>query len=268
MTLRILLEGRAAGAANMARDTELATALASGPSSLPASGEPVIRLYGWEPPAVSLGYHQDAEDVDAAALAREGIDLVRRPTGGRAILHWNEVTYCAAVPLALGSPRQIYAMLNAALLDGIRAMGIAAGLAADDDDLRMAASSAAGVPCFSTSVRSEIRAGGRKLVGSAQRRFGDVVLQHGSFLLGPEHRALARFVRARRGEEPGAPAAAIAAGLGARTTDAAAELRRGVGFVEAAGALASGFERYFSCVSAAPAVIAEAPPTFHHQVQP
>jgi lipoate-protein ligase A len=240
MTFRTLSDGKAAGAANMARDEGLARELSRG--EIP----PTVRIYGWDPPAVSIGYHQSEEDLDRGALARAGIDLVRRPTGGRAILHWDEVTYCAAIPLAFGSPRAIYAMVNEALLEGIRAMGIPAALRGADADLRRAYSSAEGVPCFAFSVKSEIQVGGRKLVGSAQRRYGSAVLQHGSFLLGPGHRELARFVRADGDFPPGSLSAGIAADLAARTTEAGTVLGRPVGFVEAAEALAAGFERYFS----------------------
>ena len=97
MNVSILAEGRATGAGNMARDEALARALSSGEIG------PTIRLYGWAPPSVSIGFHQEENDFDRAALARLGIDLVRRPTGGRAILHWHELTYCALLPLTAGS---------------------------------------------------------------------------------------------------------------------------------------------------------------------
>ncbi len=234
MTLRTLREGMAPGAANMERDQELARRLEHGEIG------PTVRIYGWAPPAVSIGYNQDEGDFDTAALARAGIDLVRRPTGGRAILHAHEVTYCAVIPLSFGSPRSIYAMINEALLAGIRAMGIAAELNDADQDLRRAYAAPGGIPCFSTSVRSEIRSGGKKLVGSAQRRFGPVVLQHGSFLLGPQHREIARFVRG----SGGGTESGIAADLAARTTEAETILGRSVTFDEASGAIASGFERF------------------------
>jgi lipoyl(octanoyl) transferase len=240
MTFRILTDGKAAGAANMARDEEFALELGRG--GIP----PTVRIYGWDPPAVSIGYHQPEEDIDRASLERAGIDLVRRPTGGRAILHWNEVTYCAVVPVSLGSPRAVYAMINEALLDGIRAMGIPAVLSGSDVDLRNAYSTAGGVPCFSFSVKSEVQVAGRKLVGSAQRRFGNAILQHGSFLLGPEHRELARFVRASGDDPPDGVSARITADLESRTTDARTVLGRPVPFEEAAGAIAAGFGRYFS----------------------
>ena len=262
MTFRTLNEGRAAGEANMTRDEQLARALGRG--EIP----PTARIYGWEPPAVSIGYHQSPDDLDREALSAAGIDLVRRPTGGRAILHWNEVTYCAVVPLSLGAPREIYSLINQALLEGIRAMGIPAGLSASGADLRHAYATARGIPCFSFSVASEIQSGGRKLVGSAQRRFGAAVLQHGSFLLGPEHRQLSRFIRS--GGPGDAAAEAIAADLELRTTDATTVLGRPVGFAEAAGALAAGFERFFSGLRGTPSFRPDAPSiaSIHQQVHP
>lgn len=236
MNVRVLAEGTASGAANMARDEGLARALAAGGIG------PTIRLYGWAPPCLSIGFHQDEGDFDRGALARLGVDLVRRPTGGRAILHWHEVTYCALVPLAAGSPRAIYGMLNEALLAGIRSMGIPAELAGPGPALKAAYASPSGIPCFTVSVKSEIQVGGRKLVGSAQRRYGDAVLQHGSFLLGAQHREIAGLVRAAA---PG-PRAAIAAAIAGTTTEAESVLGRVVSHEEASAALAAGFERYFS----------------------
>jgi lipoate-protein ligase A len=234
MTVRVLTEGMRTGAENMSRDAGLAEALRRREIG------PAIRIYGWDPPAVSIGYHQDEEDFDAAALAAAGVGLVRRPTGGRAILHAHEVTYCAVLPLSAGTPRSIYRMINEALLDALRSMGIPARLSDDDPDLRRALAAPEGIPCFSVAVRSEIRSGGKKIVGSAQRRYGDVILQHGSFLLGTAHREIARFVRSG--------AAAIGADLAAHTTEAETVLGRSVGFAEAAGAVAAAFERYFTRV--------------------
>ncbi len=238
MKVAILAEGRAAGARNMARDEALARALARGEIG------PTIRLYGWAPPCLSIGFHQDEAGFDRAGLSRLGVDLVRRPTGGRAILHWHELTYCALLPLSAGSPRSIYALLNEALLGGIRSMGIPAELAGSGPGpgLKSAYDAASGIPCFTVSVKSEIQAGGRKLVGSAQRRYGDVILQHGSFLLGAQHREIAALVS----ETAPGPRGEIAAALAERTTEAESLLGRAVTYDEARAAVLAGFERFFS----------------------
>jgi lipoate-protein ligase A len=133
-------------------------------------------------------------------------------------------------------------MIHEALLLGITSMGIQASLEESGSDLHGAYAGPEGIPCFSFSVKSEIRAGGRKLVGSAQRRFGRSILQHGSFLLGPQHLDLARFVRVPAGGD----ADGLSAWLASRTTDAGTVLGRVVTFEEARDAVAAGFTRYFS----------------------
>ena len=166
MIVRCHQSGPLPGALNMAIDTALASALDEGRIG------PTVRFYGWQPHALSLGYHQDAAEVDAALLAERGIDLVRRPTGGKAILHAHEVTYCAVFPLEGTSPRELYRSINESLIRGLRLVGVEASLSGTSDDLRTIYREAASVPCFTSSARSELLVDGRKLVGSAQRRQG------------------------------------------------------------------------------------------------
>jgi len=217
----------------MEKDSALAAALDRG--EIP----PTLRLYSWDPPAVSIGYHQSAADFDGDKLRSAGIDLVRRPTGGRAILHWHELTYAIVLPLSSGAPRALYERVHDALLAGIRSLGIAAYLGGSDDGLRAAYDSTDGVACFSRSVRSEIQAHGKKLAGSAQRKTGGVVLQHGSFLLGTQHRRIAEFIRnGTVGEAP--------PDLASGTIEAETILGRGISFGEAAEAVAASFANRFS----------------------
>lgn len=181
-----------AGADAMAADRSLAEAVAR-------SGAADFRLYTWKPWCVSLGFNQREADIDAEALFTLGFDCVRRPTGGRAVLHANELTYCVAVPLSSGKgPRHIYAAIHEALL-----VGMAPFLSKDVEfsrvptDLRKhyASGDAPGAACFSSSAESEIMWKGRKMVGSAQRVLGSVILQHGSILCGPGHERLADVLR-------------------------------------------------------------------------
>jgi len=247
MTLRVVVDGAAAGERNMEADAALADALARG--EIP----PTLRLYGWSPPAISIGYHQSEEDFDAVKMADAGIRLVRRPTGGRAILHWEELTYAAVLPLAAGSPREIYTAIHRTFLRGVLSMGIPADLGDGDGDMRAAGASPGGIACFSTSAKSEIRSGGKKLVGSAQRKVGGVILQHGSFLLGPRHLGIAEFVRPdRRG--------VALTGLASRTTDAETILGRPVSFAEAAGAISAAFSGDAAPADPVPAAAAVAAP--------
>lgn len=176
------------GALNMETDEAMARQLAAGVIG------PSLRFYGWRPWALSLGFHQESSDVDGAALARAGIGLVRRPTGGKAILHARELTYCVVLPIEKESPREIYRFINERLIAGLRRLGIEASLSSRDDDFRRLYQDPASLPCFSSSARSEVLVGGKKLVGSAQRKLGAVILQHGSILIGPEHRRIAEFL--------------------------------------------------------------------------
>lgn len=178
MYLRVLVDSLATGAWNMAVDEALlATA---GPSS-----EWTLRFYGWRCPTVSLGYAQPFEQGVAEEVARRnGVDVVRRLTGGRAVLHADELTYSLTAPtgygpLAVGVAAS-YLLIASGLCRGLLAIG------ADVDLERTAPSPARGErgPCFSTRARYELLAGGRKLIGSAQRRRGGRLLQHGSMPLG------------------------------------------------------------------------------------
>jgi lipoyl(octanoyl) transferase len=164
-----------AGAANMAVDAALFEAVARG-------GAPTLRFYRWDPACLSLGRNQPARGLyDPAAAAVRGVDIVRRPTGGQAVYHDRELTYSVAVPVGvLGSPRATYVTINRALVAGLRRLGVAAVVA---EAAPAAAGPLAAGPCFQAAAPGEVVAGGRKLVGSAQRRDGGCLLQHGSLLL-------------------------------------------------------------------------------------
>ncbi|HEX9109297.1 MAG TPA: hypothetical protein VF832_18755, partial [Longimicrobiales bacterium] len=170
------------------------------------------------PPCLSLGRNQPALGVyDRAAAAARGIDIVRRPTGGRAVLHYRELTYCVAVPVGeLGSPRETYAAINRALVAGLRRLGVPALVvperAAAAGPRAPAASGVpapwrealGGTPCFDAAAPGEVMAQGRKLVGSAQCREGHVLLQHGSLLLDDDQATVVELLLAREAEAGGA----------------------------------------------------------------
>jgi lipoyl(octanoyl) transferase len=169
--------GPADGAFNMAADEALLSAVGTGKSA------PVLRLYGWQPACVSLGYAQPFSDLDQARLAALGWGVVRRLTGGRAILHADELTYSVVLPLshplAKGAIVESYRRLSAALLLAVKHLGLAASPAQKPDG-----PAANGPVCFAAPAEYEIAADGKKLIGSAQtRRFG-ALLQHGTLPLG------------------------------------------------------------------------------------
>jgi lipoate-protein ligase A len=155
--------------------------------------DPILRLYRWEPAAVTVGYNQDFADFDEAAIAAAGYDLVRRPTGGRAILHADELTYAvigtSPGPLFGASLHDSYMKINEALLAFLADLGIAADISAGESREQ-----ARSLVCFRSAGRHEVSVGGRKVIGSAQRRTDGVFLQHGSLLAGPRHLDLPFFL--------------------------------------------------------------------------
>ncbi len=147
--------------------------------------QPTLRLYAWVPPCLSLGYAQPLQDVDLTALHAHGWDIVRRPTGGRAILHTDELTYSVIgppdEPRLAGSLLESYHVLSGALLNALHRMGIAAQ--ASPQAATLQGSSTQGPVCFEVPSNYEITIEGKKLVGSAQARRKEGVLQHGSLPL-------------------------------------------------------------------------------------
>lgn len=147
--------------------------------SVLAGGPPCLRFYRWAPPALSLGRFQDAADVDRAACAHHGVEVVRRPTGGRALLHGGDLTYAVAMGLpagAAGSVDGVYELVAAALVAGLGHLGVSAEIARHDGH-------PGGAACMASQRGADLRVGERKLCGSAQVRRGKAVLQHGSVLL-------------------------------------------------------------------------------------
>lgn len=193
--IRLLVSPRADGPTNMALDEALLHRAGE-------TGETVLRVYSWAKPTVSLGRNQPARGCyDLAVASARGIDFVRRPTGGRAILHHREITYSVAAPIsAYGSLPESYRTINRLLLEALRTLGVDAQEALGST--RAPAPSIA--PCFDAPVSGELVADGRKLVGSAQVRDGEAFLQHGSLLLDDDQQVLTEMLGHR--ERSPAPA--------------------------------------------------------------
>jgi lipoate-protein ligase A len=236
-TWRLLNTGSADGATNMAIDEAILTVVAEGRSP------PTLRFFAWEPPCLSIGYSQAADEVDIARCRQAGVDFVRRPTGGRAILHTDELTYSIVVPQ--GEPRVVggvlesYRRLSAGLVRGLRLLGMdvvqaeaghgTATLTGQDADVSAA--------CFDAPSAYEVTAGGKKLVGSAQVRRRGAVLQHGSLPLQGDITRICHYLvvpsEERRQE--------LRRELRARATSLELVLRRVVPFAQVVEALVRGF---------------------------
>jgi lipoate-protein ligase A len=223
---RLLVTEPTDGATNMAIDEALWRGRQAGASL------PTLRFFAWSPPTVSLGYGQPLDrHVDLDACRALGVGLVRRPTGGSAIYHdgpARELTYsvvATAADLAIGPDLlETYRWIGAALLRGLQALGAPAELVPERPP-------AGPVPafCFARTGVFEIEIGGRKLVGSAQRRQGEAFLQHGAVLLDVDAPRLRTLFPTTR--DPLATLTTLRAALG-----------RCPAFEEVAGALARAFE--------------------------
>ena len=169
---RLILSGPASGARNMALDEALL---------LEVAAQPVLRFYSWRPFCLSLGYGQRCRLVEMQRLRARGYTLVRRPSGGGAILHAAELTWSlvlpAGHPLAAGSLSAGYRRIGEVLYAALQSLGIEVGMTQE------VTPNPSGPACFETPAQHELAVGGRKLLGSArvQRRYG--LLQHGSLPL-------------------------------------------------------------------------------------
>lgn len=217
----VVRDARRSGAENMRID-----------EALLARGEPVVRLYGWDPACVSLGYTQNPDAVDEQAVDAFGLDVVERPTGGGAILHMpSEVTYCVVVPTSWeGLPGDLfedYRYLSQGVLDALDSWGVEASF--------REAKGGKDAFCYLREAGVSIVDGdGRKISGGAQRRTKDAVLQHGTVLVEMDSRVQADLF--------GVPEEQVRSGVGSLArlgvdVDRSVVVQRLAGaFVEALGA--------------------------------
>lgn len=177
---RLIVDGDLAGALNMARDMAILEAVAGGESS------PTLRLYGWSPPCLSLGRHQGVEAANLDFCRAEGIHVVRRPTGGRALLHHLELTYAVVAPVGIDplpcGLQEAYRSICKALLRAMHALGVEAELTGGEVNVHLP-SPRSSVPCFEAPAGGEVVVRGRKLIGSALRAHAGAVLQHGALVV-------------------------------------------------------------------------------------
>ncbi len=228
---RLLNTGLRHGAANMAIDQALLESVAAGDSP------PTLRFYGWQPACLSLGLAQSFDVVDEERSRQYGWDVVRRATGGRAILHVDELTYsvCApkSEPRVAGAILESYERLSEALLAGLQQMGLQPQRvktpSQDNGEI--------GAACFDGPANYEIMMGQHKLLGSAQTRKKGVVLQHGTL---PLYGDISRIADALSFESAG-QRKALAMRMRYRATTVFNHLGKKIKFDEAASCMESGF---------------------------
>jgi lipoyl(octanoyl) transferase len=207
---RLLVAAPRCGAENMARDTALQTRAAR-------TGESVFSIYSWSRPTLSFGRNQPASGFyDVERIRASGIDIVRRPTGGRAILHDHEVTYSVTAALNNAGPlREAYSRINLILQTGLSRLGVLAETASANKRPLPGVRS-----CFETPAEGELVVQGCKLVGSAQWRNERALLQHGSILVDDDQSSLPNFAIGAETASESIPGPATLRGLLGRTPDA------------------------------------------------
>lgn len=172
-TWRLIIDGPADGAWNMAVDRAMLDALEAG------EAPPTLRLYRWQGPSVSIGRFQEPSDVDLELCAARGVSVCRRPTGGRGVLHDDELTYAVVAGIADGLPPGVgasYRALCGALVAAYRHLGVPAELTPRPRGMPGAGA------CYLHATGADISLGIAKLSGSAQVWHHDACLQHGSFV--------------------------------------------------------------------------------------
>jgi len=207
-------------------------------------GEFYLRLYRWNPFCISLGANQEYESINIEKAVDAKIDIVKRPTGGRAILHSEELTY-SVVSSAKDqrSVHQFYNVINGAIKKGLlfyndRLTEIE--LETEQPDFPKIYKESKGNVCFATTAKSEIKFEGKKFVGSAQRKLGNYLLQHGSILCGSYHKNLINYLNLSNDENSD-----ISNRIHNVTTDLKSILNKNIDFTKLEKSVKRGFENHF-----------------------
>jgi lipoate-protein ligase A len=159
-------------------------------------GNAIFRLYKWQPYCISLGYNQKQDFINQEQLSKDNIDLVYRPTGGRAVFHSEEITYSIVVPLNDKlTKHDVYRDIHLLLLNSFLKLGAKLDYVENNSDLNnFYKSNKLAFACFASSAKNELIYNGRKIVGSAQRIKDGYLLQHGSILLGDKHLDIVHYL--------------------------------------------------------------------------
>lgn len=237
---RYIDSGTADSVFNMATDEALAR--------YASSCIPVLRVYRWQPFTISIGYHQKWQEINLEKCQKDGVDVVRRPTGGRAIFHSHEITYSVILPRESAwfqkNTLEVYNQISSALVQGLYQLGLPVVLERVETISPEFTQYRGSFACFASSAKYEIHFKGKKLVGSAQRRFKNAILQHGSIILDNEHLKLLNYL------SPNGNGSTSKARehLQERTVCIESILKRKVNYKDVAASLKSGFEKYFNVI--------------------
>ncbi len=209
------------------------------------SGFPVLRLYQWKPYCISLGANQDFNSVDQKKSADHCIEIVKRPTGGRAILHAEELTYSVVHPISINkTPKKIYGEINLALKNGLVIYNSELEkieLEHTQPHFPSLYKDPKSTLCFAVSALNELNYEGKKVVGSAQRKMGNIILQHGSILCGSFHKKIVDYLNL-----PSEKLEEIKNDIEQNTTELEAILGDKINYLKLSEAIKTGFENHFN----------------------
>jgi lipoyl(octanoyl) transferase len=236
MIWRFINTGLNSGSYNMDYDLELVKNF---------SGSPVLRIYQWSPYCISLGANQDYKSVDQKKTTDDGLEIVKRPTGGRAILHAEELTYSVVYPISEDkTPKQIYREINLALKCGLMNYNpLLKDIELEHSQPHFPTfyKDTKSTLCFAVSAMNELNYQGKKVVGSAQRKIGNIILQHGSILCGSYHKRIIDYLNLplNKVEE-------IKNEIEQTTTELEAVLNDRIDYQKLASSIKEGFENHFN----------------------
>ncbi len=202
--------------------------------------EAFFRLYRWKPYTISIGANQNFEEIDIDKANENNIDVVKRPTGGQAILHSEELTYSLILPSKFGlTAREVYNKTSIALSRGLAGYDErlrSVELENIQPDFRDQLTQPAGALCFASTAKSEVKFNGKKIIGSAQRKMDKVILQHGSILCGKFHSNLPYYLSNRSSIE------SLLEELKNKTTEISTITDQEVNYLELSNSIISSFE--------------------------
>ncbi len=208
-------------------------------------GNALLRLYRWNPYCISLGANQSFADIDLSKTRYHQIDVVKRPTGGRAILHSQELTYSVIYPIdPTTSAKNIYNEINLALRKGLINFDPrlnAIDLEHSQPDFKEFYKSDISAICFAVSAKSELNYKGKKLVGSAQRKLGNVILQHGSILCGAYHKKIVDYLNVADEKKT-----EMSNEISSTTIDLKTALNIQVDYAKLSASILNGFKEHFN----------------------
>ena len=207
-------------------------------------GQAILRFYRWEPFCISLGFNQNQDSIDIQKAKQDGITIVKRPTGGRAVLHAEELTYSVVTSCSsTHSPKTIYREINKAIKLGIEFYNKELSLLEFETvqpDFKEFYKEKAGMVCFAASAKNELKYAGKKIAGSAQRKIGNTILQHGSILCGTYHKKIIEYLSLEDKDY-----SCILDELNNKTIEIETITNKKVNYDELKNALLKGFESFY-----------------------